>query len=80
VCFCRRFFDSICLFIVKELNEICISVVSRKYIDYILWSLKAITNVCGTLIVFYRDEIFLFQYIKTFKTRKYGDSGVVFLL
>lgn len=50
--FLQEGFDSICLFIVNELNEICISFVSRKYTEYILWGLKAITNVCGPLIVF----------------------------
>lgn len=51
VCVYGRFFDSICVFIVNELHEICISVLSRKYIEYILWCLKAVANVCGTFIV-----------------------------
>jgi hypothetical protein len=49
--FTEGFFDSICVFIVNELHEICISVLSRKYIENILWCLKAVANVCGTFIV-----------------------------
>jgi len=34
----KGFFDNVCMLIVSELKEICISVVTRKYIKYILWS------------------------------------------